>query len=400
MPTQTPRRDAAPADDFFGDGGAGAPVSADRGADAARRTLSPADRGADGSQRGAQPAGARTTAPHRSSQPENRGTAARPPYRPAHAAPPRAARRRPFSADPGAAALTDETAPRARFPRAARRRRLPLRVWLALLLAVLLLAALAAVVSARQRFQESSSSLPAEKFTNYDGFEVPLYANVARCAWADADFTKDAATGRIAYPGAQTGVDVSSHQGDIDWAAVAQDGVTWASLRAGRRGYTEGGLFTDEKFEANYTGARAANLDVGVYFFSQAVSVDEARAEAAYLLKLLNGRTLQGPVVFDWEDIAGEDVRTRTVDTATLTAMANAFCADVTAAGYTTAVYTNRTTAYARYDLSALDGQPVWLASYNDTPGYYYNFTMWQYTNEGTVAGIQGAVDLNLRLPA
>ena len=91
------------------------------------------------------------------------------------------------------------------------------------------------------------------------------------------------------------------HQGDIDWQAVRGAGVEFAILRVGYRGMTEGGLNVDATFQQNYQGAVDAGLQVGVYFFSQAVSQEEAREEADFVLQTLNGRELAYPVVFDWE---------------------------------------------------------------------------------------------------
>ena len=125
------------------------------------------------------------------------------------------------------------------------------------------------------------------------------------------------------------GVDVSEHQYDIDWLQVKQAGVDFAFIRLGRRGYTEGGLFQDPWFEKNYTEAKQNAVLVGVYFYSQAISEDEAREEAAFLLEHLQGRELDLPIVYDWELIDNEDAdiaRTKGLDMNTRTACAVAFC--------------------------------------------------------------------------
>lgn len=194
------------------------------------------------------------------------------------------------------------------------------------------------------------------------------------------------------------GVDVSSHQGEIDWRAAAGDGVEFAMIRAGGRYYGSGLLFEDKFFRQNLEGAAAAGLETGVYFFSQAVTAEEAREEARFLLELLDGRTLDGPVVFDWENISGAAARTDGVDPATVTAMADAFCREVEAAGYSPMIYFNQHIAYLLYDLEGVAHYPFWIAQYGTEPGFYYDFQMWQYTDAGTVAGIDGPVDLNLRL--
>jgi hypothetical protein len=115
--------------------------------------------------------------------------------------------------------------------------------------------------------------------------------------------------GRMAYTRdgetwAKAGVDVSDHQGYIDWDAVAEDGIGFAMIRAGYRGATEAELYQDDYFEYNLQFARAAGLECGVYFFSQAISEEEAREEAQFVLALLNGAELAYPVVFDYEQNA------------------------------------------------------------------------------------------------
>lgn len=214
-----------------------------------------------------------------------------------------------------------------------------------------------------------------------------------------ADFVVDPDTGRITSPTreAVTGIDVSAHQGEIDWSAVATDGVEFAMLRIGARGYTEGKLLPDQKFEANYAGASEQGLDVGVYFFSQAVSKEEALEEADYVLALLNGRELQMPIVFDWEEVDFAEARTDAVDTETVTDAALAFCRRIEEAGYDSMVYCNGMVGYLRYDLARMQKLPLWYADYGSWPGFAYEFELWQYSQTGKVNGIAGNVDLNLR---
>ncbi|MCI8690481.1 MAG: hypothetical protein HFF87_09235 [Oscillibacter sp.] len=202
-------------------------------------------------------------------------------------------------------------------------------------------------------------------------------------------YTKDGRT-------AKTGIDVSTHQKEIDWTAVAADGIDFAILRLGHRGYTQGGLFLDETFEQNLKGALDAGLEVGVYFFSQAVTPDEARQEADYILSVLDGQELPFPVAFDWESIPGADARTDGLDGETLTRCAAAFCQRIEDAGYRAAVYFNQTQGYLHYDLRELTDYDLWLAEYDAVPDFYYHFDLWQYSHTGQVDGIQGDVDLDL----
>lgn len=207
------------------------------------------------------------------------------------------------------------------------------------------------------------------------------------------------------------GVDVSDHQGWIDWNAVAADGIDFAMVRLGNRGYTEGALAADAYFDYNLDGAQAAGLDAGVYFFSQATTPDEAREEARFVLDQLAGRRLQMPVVFDHEPVADVAGRANAVAGSDLTACMEAFCNAIEAAGYDTMVYGNRSdmarfspldgTAQAATALAdAIGGRPVWFAEYGvSTPTAPFDFAIWQYTNNGNVTGIDTAVDLNILLP-
>lgn len=206
--------------------------------------------------------------------------------------------------------------------------------------------------------------------------------------------------GRVTYElggrRAKQGIDVSTHQKEIDWQAVASDGIEFALLRLGHRGYSEGGLFLDQTFERNLQGALDAGLEVGVYFFSQAITPQEAEEEADYVLSTLNGRELAFPVAFDWEAITGDEARTDGLDGETMTRCAAAFCKRIENAGYRPAVYFNQTQGYLHYDLRDLTDYELWLAEYGASPNFYYHFDLWQYSHKGRVDGIQGDVDLDL----
>lgn len=194
------------------------------------------------------------------------------------------------------------------------------------------------------------------------------------------------------------GIDVSAHQGVIDWKQVAGDGVEFAILRAGYRGYTVGNVKEDKMFSLNLAGAKKEGLSVGVYFFSQAITPAEALEEAELVLKLLDGCPLELPVVYDWENINDKDARTNGLDQETLTACARAFCDRVAQAGYQPMLYVIQHWAYKRYDLSRLADIPLWFAQYQEQPDFYYDFKLWQYTSKGSVRGIQGNVDRDVLL--
>ena len=227
---------------------------------------------------------------------------------------------------------------------------------------------------------------------------IAVNGELERSGFSQKDFVLDEETGRIRLmSGAgRTGIDVSSHQGNIDWSAVAGDGIDFAMLRIGLRGYSEGTLRADDTFSDNYNGATANGLEVGVYFFSQATSVQEAEEEADFVLSLLDGRSLELPVAFDWETIDNDEARTDDVSAETVTDCLIAFCDRIRAAGYDTAFYCNGMVGYLRYDMTRLQGYTAWYAEYTDWPSFAYAFDLWQYANTGRVEGIAGNVDLDL----
>ena len=192
------------------------------------------------------------------------------------------------------------------------------------------------------------------------------------------------------------GVDLSVFQKNVDWAKAAESGVEFAVIRLGFRGYGKGALQPDDLFDSHLDGAHAAGIDAGVYFFSQALTAEEGREEAQYVLERLKGRKLELPVYFDWEPISAEDSRTNGYDYANLTDSAVAFCQTIQAAGYQAGVYINRQQGYYHYDLSRLADYSLWVADYNAYPDFYYRFDMWQYSANGQVNGFDIQVDQNL----
>ena len=211
-----------------------------------------------------------------------------------------------------------------------------------------------------------------------------------------------AANGRVTYAQegktALTGVDVSFYQKDIDWHQVKASGIDFAMIRVGFRGYGPSGLISEDScFRQNVTGALEAGLQVGVYFFSQAVNVWEAREEANFVLSAIQGYDVTFPVVFDWERITNNSsARTNGLPGSTMTLCAQAFCDTIAQAGYTPVVYFNQDAGYLDYDLDLLKNYGFWLAEYRSVPTFYYHFDLWQYTAKGRVPGIEGEVDLNL----
>lgn len=194
------------------------------------------------------------------------------------------------------------------------------------------------------------------------------------------------------------GIDVSTHQKEIDWAQVKAAGVEFVMIRIGYRGSEQGLLFEDEWAQRNYEGAKAAGLKVGGYFFSQSISPEEAVEEAGFAMDIISGWELDMPLVYDWEYISAES-RTGNVDARLLTDCTKAFCDTVRAAGYKPMVYFNPTQSRKQMLLEELTDYGFWLAMYSEEMTYEYKVDMWQYTCEGTVPGIRGNVDINLYFP-
>ena len=189
------------------------------------------------------------------------------------------------------------------------------------------------------------------------------------------------------------GIDVSTHQEMIDWQAVADSGVEFAIIRVGYRGTTEGKLYEDDCFAYNLREAKKAGLQIGVYFFSQAINTEEAVEEARYVCDLLDGEKLQLPVFYDWEYVDGRVPQPWNMP---MTECAIAFCETIREEGYRPGVYFNQDYGYNYLDLRELENYTLWLAEYGSTPEFPYLYHCVQYTDNGTVPGIEGSVDLNL----
>lgn len=194
------------------------------------------------------------------------------------------------------------------------------------------------------------------------------------------------------------GIDVSVWQGQIDWKKVKAAGVDFAMIRVGYRGSEEGVLVKDTYAQANYAGATAAGIKVGAYFFSQAITVKEAVEEAEYLLNIIKDWKVDMPIVFDWEFVSGGG-RTDGITARTLTDCSKAFCDTVSAAGYKPMIYFNTDQSLNNLYLRELTDYKFWLAQYNTVLNYPYKIDMWQYTETGSVPGINGHVDINLYFP-
>lgn len=195
------------------------------------------------------------------------------------------------------------------------------------------------------------------------------------------------------------GIDVSSHQGKINWNLVAQDGVEFAIIRVGFRGYgSEGRLVVDEQFANNIQGAIAAGIKVGVYFFSQAVNETEVLEEANLVLSQIEPYHLDCPVVYDVEKTTGDgrNGRMNQISVEERTNLTKLFCQTIAGAGYTPMIYHNTEMGALMIDIAALEEYDKWYASYSSKMFYPYEYKIWQYSDKGKIQGINTNVDLNI----
>ena len=241
----------------------------------------------------------------------------------------------------------------------------------------------------------------------YSGKEIPIYRDRSLNIFADSDFIWSGEhPDRLEYLGdefrTRYGIDVSSYQGDIDWDAVAADDIDYAMVRVGYRGYGNGTLNTDKNYVQNIKGAMNAGLKTGAYFFAQAITVEEAIEEADYVISLLDGLKIDGPVAYDWEM---HDATYRVYGTTPemATACAVAFCERIKEAGYTPMVYGGTYVSYMKYDQGALSKYLSWYPEYKSAkseklcPSLIYHMDYWQFSSSCTVAGISGRVDMNIQ---
>lgn len=199
--------------------------------------------------------------------------------------------------------------------------------------------------------------------------------------------------GALVSSAGMLGIDVSKWNGTIDWKAVKNSGVSYVIIRCGYRGSSTGVLVQDPKFTTNISGALAAGLKVGVYFFSQAIDEVEAVQEASMVIGLISKYKISYPVFLDVEgsggrgDSVSKDMRTK---------VCKAFCATIQNAGYKAGVYANKSWLTNKIDTSQLSNYVIWLAQYAAAPTYSGRYNIWQYKSTGSINGISGYVDLNL----
>ncbi|MCI9002090.1 MAG: lysozyme [Oscillibacter sp.] len=244
----------------------------------------------------------------------------------------------------------------------------------------------------------------------YDGRQIPVYAGTERSQLAHGDFVWSG--DRLVYTGSQFrtrfGIDVSAYQNraseneTIDWRSVRNDGVEFAFVRVGLRGYSSGKLAEDAFYRQNIEGAMNAGIETGVYFFSQAITVEEAIEEADFVIERLRSLNINGPVAYDWE-MGNDSYRVYGIAPEMATACAIAFCKRIQEAGYTPMIYQSTYVAYMKFDQGAVAPYLCWFPEYKSDsseklcPTLYYQPDYWQFSSKCSIAGIGGNVDANIQ---
>ena len=246
----------------------------------------------------------------------------------------------------------------------------------------------------------------------YSGKEIPVYEARDPLRLYESDFHWE--NGRLVYDGrafkTRFGIDVSAYQNrasgeskTIDWDAVRDDGVDFVMVRVGYRGTGQAGTLNQDEFYAqNIDGAMAAGLETGVYFFAQAITVEEAIEEADFVIELLRDHEIDGPVAYDWE-MHDSSYRVYGTSPEMATACAIAFCERIKEAGYTPMIYAGQYVSYIKYDQGAISQYLSWYPEYKSDkseklyPTFYYQMDYWQFSSNCYVNGIGGRVDGNLQ---
>lgn len=270
-----------------------------------------------------------------------------------------------------------------------RRRKKNSPVILIIPVCIILLAATVLILRLRQ---EHLRHIPEEKFVSLP-FETNTY-NFDNLTWNGeiAGYEDDTYTSRF-------GIDVSSHNGDLDWKRLKEAGVEFAFIRCGYRGNSQGLLHEDSKFERNYKGARENGIEIGVYFFSQAVSEDEAWEEVELVDRLLKGKEIDLPVVFDMEESGeGDKGRVKPLTRDEKTRIAVTWLEAIASKGYRPMIYNSKALFDELFSIGYLQNYEFWVAQYYHRPTWPYRFSVWQYTEKGQIEGIEKPLDFDLML--
>lgn len=192
------------------------------------------------------------------------------------------------------------------------------------------------------------------------------------------------------------GVDISRHDGTVDWKSLKKEGIEFVILRCGYRGYQSGKIKADENFQNNIKGALDAGLDVGVYFFSQAASEKEAFEEAQLCIEQLKGHKINLPVFYDPEIIRDDPARSDDITGEQFTKNAVVFCEAIKKAGYVPGVYSNMLWEAYEFDMSKIKDYVIWYADYEQQPQTPYDYQFWQYAEKD--GDIKAPYDMDIQL--
>lgn len=194
------------------------------------------------------------------------------------------------------------------------------------------------------------------------------------------------------------GVDISKHTGEVYFPSLKAAGVDYVMIRLGSRGYSTGQITLDENFKENIEGAIEAQLDVGIYFYSQAITQDEAVQEANFVVQNLQPykANIKYPVAFNMGFVSNDDSRIEGLSRDDKTAVTVSFLEAVRAAGYVPMIYGDKEWLIKEVDLTKLQDYDVWLSQEEEIPDYPYRYAMWQYNTDGVLNGIDGGADLNI----
>ena len=266
-----------------------------------------------------------------------------------------------------------------------------------------LLDQLAEGVNSEQALVEVLRPLYKDKLVlvkNGEYFFIPISDTLKKHAYINENLRREP-NGELSYVQndqviTYKGIDVSKYNGIVDWNKVAEDGVTFAFIRAGIRGYGSGKLVEDEGFEENVENAIKSGIKVGVYFFSQAITPEEAVEEAQFVKQLIAPYRIECPIVIDVERVSDSGARMNTISVEERTKVIMAFCEEIEKDGYRPMIYYNMEMAVMMLDLEPLEKYDKWFAYYSNNIYFPYEFKIWQYSDKGKVNGINGNVDLNI----
>lgn len=189
----------------------------------------------------------------------------------------------------------------------------------------------------------------------------------------------------------QKGIDISSHNEEVDMEKVKKSGVEFVIIRLG---YGKNQKQIDKRFVENYNNAIKADIPVGVYLYSYAIDAEDAKKEAELVLKNIKNLKIEYPIFLDMEDADNYKAK-RNIENDTLIDICENFCNAIEEAGYYVGIYANLDWLNNKLNNVRLDRFDKWVAQWADKCDYSKDFGMWQFCSDGDIEGITGKVDLN-----